>query len=196
MAPRANRRWLVAAIYGVYGILQLIAWMYGHGIYVSFYVTLMFTLVIGPLLGGYSSVSTSLLGEGGLVEPFDGREVLKYPEKPKLSYWWSLFDPQVDDDPGLKIDERSRRRHDEAHAYGFRKLSSIITIIFMIELFFLTGSPFQEDGVFGIKMSVETANRIVLYLIQIGFLFSSTLTPAILLWSEPDMEEEREEPVA
>jgi hypothetical protein len=43
-------------------------------------------------------------------------------------------------------------------------------------------------------MPAAMANQIVLYLIQIGFLFTSTLPQAILLWSEPDMEAEAEAP--
>jgi hypothetical protein len=125
----------VVVFYGVYTILQFLALNHGNIVFNGFIVTVIFSVLIGPILGGYSSQSVSVIGEAGLVEPFNGATVLKYPKKRKGSYFSSLFHPIVDTDPGLKIDERSIRRSNEAKARGFEILGVFSWLSFLLNGF-------------------------------------------------------------
>ena len=183
-APRSTRRGLVSAFYVSFAIVLGLAWSTGGRSAASFWV-LEFSMLLGPILGGYFSRSTSLLGGAGLVEPFDGGRVLKYPERSGRPYLSSLLHPEVDRDPGIRVDERSLRRRDSAHYAAFRTLGTVIFLMFMLQFNSegLSGEP-VFDG-----LSTKTVNHIELCLLQVGWLFVCTLPQAILLWTEPDMEE-------
>jgi hypothetical protein len=78
MAQRARRRLLVLMFYGLFGGLLLVSWLSksrtGGG-----FLTIEFTLLVGPILGGYFTRIGVLARGRGLVEPFEPQKVLKYP---------------------------------------------------------------------------------------------------------------------
>jgi hypothetical protein len=48
-----------------------------------------------------------------------------------------------------------------------------------------------SSGIESLWLTSNVVNRIVYYLLQIGYILFLTLPQAILLWTEPDMEEEQ-----
>jgi hypothetical protein len=185
MATRTRRRRLVALFYGVFGALLVMSWMTpshtGGG-----FLTIEFTLFVGPILGGYFA-RIGVISEGrGLVEPFQPQKVLKYPDSASLLRPSTLLHPVVDDDPELRTDERALRRRDYAHyvAHGF--LGALVAAAFILEFCNYSGliGDIASNG-----LSSALVHRIVYFLLQIGYITSMTLPQAILLWTEPDIEE-------
>jgi hypothetical protein len=179
MAPRTHRRWLVGAFYGIFGSLLLESWFIGSHTGGGF-LTIEFTLMVGPILGGYFAGIGVLSGRAGLVEPFKAQKTLKYPESASILRPSTLLHPVVDDDPELRTDERALRRRDYAHYVSHGFLGAVVSVGFILE--FLNNSPLD------IGLSSNSVNRIVYCLLQIGYISSMTLPQAILLWTEPDME--------
>ncbi|MGA2650320.1 MAG: hypothetical protein ABSF28_07345 [Terracidiphilus sp.] len=186
MAPRVNRRRLVVLFYGIFGALLLANWFMGlHSD--GAYWTVMFTLLVGPILGGYFS-HVGNLGRRGLVEPFKAERVLKYPESVSILKPSTLLYPVVDNDPQLRVDERTLRRRDYAHSLAYRFLGALVSVGFILE--FCSNSSSVGGGLESIGLSSNSANRIIYYLLQISYVPFLTLPQAILLWTEPDMEAE------
>jgi hypothetical protein len=167
MASQIRRRRLVIVFYGIFGALLVAIWLTGsHG---GPSLTVWFTLIVGPLLGGYFGGSFNLFGIVGLVEPFSGRKTI------------------VDDDPGLRTDERSLCRRDYAHNLAYRILGTVVSVGFFLE--FCNNSSLSS-GIEILGLTSNVVNRIVYYLLQICYILFTTLPQAILLWTEPDMEVE------
>ena len=183
MIERKNRRWLVSIFYGSFALLLLASRCF-HG-QQGFWLTVEFGILIGPILGGSFSQSATLFGSAGLVQPFDERRVLHYPRNSGKSYWASLFQPEVDPDPGILADERSAHRRNQVHYLAFKILGALIGMAFLIEL---STSDQETRGVFGSRLSSITMPHTLQLLIQIAWLFVWTLPQAILLWTEPDLE--------
>jgi hypothetical protein len=186
MALRTHRRRFVVLFYGVFGALLLMSWLRGSHTGGGFW-TIEFTLLVGPVLGGYFGRISTLTGGAGLVEPFKAQERLKYPDSASILRPSSLLDPVVDDDPELRTDERALRRRDYAHyvAHGF--LGTLISIGFILE--FGTHSMLGPE-IESIGLSSGSVNHIVYGLLQIGYVSSMTLPQAVLLWTEPNLEKD------
>ena len=105
----------------------------------SGFLTIEFTLIIGPILGGYFVGIGVLSGRSGLVEPFKAQKTLKYPESASILRPSTLLHPVVDDDPELRTDERALRRRDYAHYVSHGFLSAVVSVGFILE--FLSNSP-------------------------------------------------------
>jgi hypothetical protein len=185
MATRSRRRWLVAIFYGVFGALLIRGWVLGSHTGGGF-LTIEFTILVGPILGGYFAHISGISGGRGLVEPFRPQKILKYPESASFLRPSTLLHPVVDDDPELRTDERALRRRDYAHyvAHGF--LGALVAAAFILE--FCNYSGLIGD-IANNALSSGSVHRIVYCLLQIGYISSMTLPQAILLWTEPDMEE-------
>jgi hypothetical protein len=186
MATRTRRRWLVALFYGVFGALLVENWMIGSHTGGGF-LTIEFTILVGPILGGYFARISGISGGRGLVEPFRPQKILKYPESASFLRPSTLLHPVVDDDPELRTDERALRRRDYAHYVSYRFLGALVAVAFIFE--FAVNSILRDD-LESIGMSPSSVNRIVYCLLQIGYISSMTLPQAILLWTEPDMAPE------
>jgi len=182
MAPCMRRRRLVVAFYALFGSLLLASWAKGSQTGGGF-LTIEFTLLVGPLLGGYFAGINALTGKTGLVEPFEPRKTLKYPESASIFRPSSLLHPVEDNDPELRSDERATRRRDHAHYISHGFLGSVIAAGFLLEFD-------SNSGISWSHMSPVTVNKIVYFLLQILYISSMTLPQAILLWTEPDMEEQ------
>jgi hypothetical protein len=185
MAPQASRRRLVMLFYGIFGALLLASWLMGSHNGGGF-LTVGFTILVGPLLGGYFVSSSNLFGRAGLVEPFRAQKTQKYPDSARFFRIATLLHGVIDDDPELRTDERALRRRDYAHYVSHRFLGTVVGLAFLLE--YLNNSPLRWS-LNSIGMSVSLANSIVYCLLQIGYISFMTLPQAILLWIEPDMEE-------
>jgi hypothetical protein len=185
MAPRRHRRWLVAVFYGIFSALLLANWLMGSQTKGGS-LTIWFTLLLGPILGGYFAGSSNLFGRAGLVEPFIVRKTLKYSESASILRPASLLHPVLDNDPELRTDERLLHRRDYAHYVSYRFLGTVFLAGFILEYF---NNSSLRGGLLSIGLSSSSVNSIVYCLLQIGYILSMTLPQAILLWTEPDMEE-------
>jgi hypothetical protein len=188
MAPRLNRRCLVLIFYSTFAFILVLSWIANHNGNAGSFWTIEFTLLIGPILGGYFSRGRSLIGGAGLVEPFDGTKVLTYPKNTKRSYVSSLFHPEVDRDHGIRVDERSRQLRDAAHYSAFKSLGTLIWAAFLIDFCSESGAFSHEMAQIGLTPTVNS--QIQRCVIQVGWLLVCTLPQAILLWNEPDIETE------
>jgi hypothetical protein len=186
MAPRTNRRRLVGLFYGVISALLFGSLIRGSHTGAGFW-TVEFIILLAPVLVGTFSGIGILTGRRGLVEPFEARKFLKYPDTASVLKPSSLLHPVVDNDRELRFDERALRRRDHAHYVSHRFLDVLITVGFFLE--FLNYIS-EGSGIETLRLNSNDVHRITYYLLQIGFITVCTLPQAILLWTEPDMEAE------
>jgi hypothetical protein len=186
MAPRARRRRLVVAFYGVFGALLLAGWLMGSHTGGGF-LTIEFTVLVGPILGGYFAGVGTLSGRPGLVAPFGRQKTLKYPDSASILRPATLLDPVADNDPELRVDERALRRRDQAHYISHGFLGAVISAGFILEFCNNSGISINVQG---LGLDSSAINRIVYCLLQIGYISALTLPQSILLWTEPDIEQE------
>jgi hypothetical protein len=79
------------------------------------------------------------------------------------------------------------RRRDHAHYVSQQFIGGVVSAAFALEFSINSHMP-GEPGVFGIPDA--PAARIVYCLLQVAYIAVMTLPQAILLWTEPDMEED------
>lgn len=183
MAPRARRRWLVFTFYTIFGALLSAAWFANAAGSGSSWITIEFTVLIGPLLGGYLSYFWGKTGPGGLVKPFGGNEVLKYHARKSRTSLSRMFYPEDADWSNIRNDERDLNRRDNAHYLAYRVLGALVVLAFLID--YMTSSPTVL-----LQFAPVLGHHIVRLLLQCGYILFLTLPSAILLWTEPDMEAE------
>jgi hypothetical protein len=187
MVSRTRRRRLVLIFYAAYAALIAASWFIDPSGYGGAFITIEFTILVGPILGGY------LCGwfkpfNVGLVKPFGGNEVLRYSAKKSRSALSRLFYPESGF-PGIKNDERDLSRRDHAHFLAYRVISGLIMLAFLIE--FLDSSPSHRVSLSSlIGISAVAVHRAIYLLLQAGYILAVTLPPAIILWTEPEMEAE------
>ena len=100
MAPRANRRWLVAITYLTFMIATVFAWRQDSGSAVALLIMLG-TIVNGLILGGY--------GRRGLIKPFVTRLPFGSPTP-----WHN--------------DERDVRQRDRVHFHAYRFVVALLLL--------------------------------------------------------------------
>ncbi len=106
-----------------------------------------------------------------------------------LSFTWIAGDPRI------RGDERETHRRDHAHYVAYRMLlygfSSVLLYYFVaipIARVFLEANP----SALLLRVVLSGSLRQVFLILAICFLFAS-LPQAVLLWTEPDMEPERQQ---
>ena len=179
MASRGRRRRLVLLFYSAFAALVSAAWVIDPSGYGGAYFTIDFTIFVGPLLGGY------LCGwfkpfNIGLVTPFGGNEVLRYSARKNRSALSKAFYPK-EGFPDIRNDERELIRRDHVHFLAYRALGGLVGLAFLIE--FLSSSPLSG------MIATGVAHRAIYILLQAGYILALTLPAAIVLWTEPDMED-------
>lgn len=186
MAPRANRRRLVTLIYAALTALMIAGWFLDHWHVWGLALIVMTASYVGRLvLGGFG------LADKGMVKPFLGNEVhARYLENPSSS--WSRMArsniPNLADDRQFRSDEREVGQRDKAHQAAYRYLGAIVIITLMIACLKYAGIPLLQW--YGIKLSAEFLDQIIYGLLIASVVLLITLPQAILLWTEPDIEEE------
>jgi hypothetical protein len=166
--------------YASFAALIAISWLIDPSGYGAAFMTIEFTILLGPILGGY------LCGwfkpfNVGLVKPFGGNEALQYSAKKNRSALSRYFYPE-EGFQGIHNDERELGRRDHAHFLAYRFVSIIIMIAFLIE--FLDSSSLRRF----VDIPETLVHRIIFLFLQAGYILSLTLPPAVILWTEPDME--------
>jgi hypothetical protein len=176
MARQTRRRVLVVTIYSAFVLLMAVLWATtqwrgtgGVVIWAAIFACRFF-------LGGYYS--------GGLVKPFNGKAPKQYEMPPSLlSLKLRVYQPAPSDDSAYRSDERELHQRDHAHYLAFQVVGVAVCVpMFIASMRLIRPSlmswiPMQPDAMYyGL-----TLVALILFL---------TLPQAILLWTEPDMEEE------
>jgi hypothetical protein len=176
MTSQARRRRFILLFYTGFAVLEVLARLWSPGGSEGTTVMLVFTFLLGPLLGGYLSHSPNVRPEDrGLVKPFAGNEIL---QRSKRGGW-----PKVRDPKEFRNDERDLARRDRAHYRAYGVLIAIITLALIL----------SDEPVYH-AISMATQQKIVFVLLQAGYLLAFTLPQAIIIWTEPDLEPDPADP--
>ena len=127
-----------------------------------------------------------------MVKPFLGTEVRERYLKNPDSYWSKMARrnvPSIDDKSRVSSDERELRLRDKAHEAAYRRLGMILIVTFMTAGLKYAGLPLMQ--IYGIDLSAAVLDQVIYGLLLVSFILFLTLPQAILLWTEPDMEEVR-----
>jgi len=191
MASRARRRQLVLIFYAAFASLITASWWIDPSGYGGAFFTIEFTIFVGPFLGGY------LCGwfkpfNVGLVKPFRGNEILKYSARKNSSASSQAFYPE-EALPGIRNDERELTQRDHAHYIAYRVLGGLVTLAFLIQFMASVPAPDEIRTLRNLLGLTDIVVRHTIYLLlQAGYILALTLPPALVLWTEPDMEEPNE----
>jgi len=180
MAHQSRRRALVVILYAALAILMVVLFVStgwrgtgGFVIWAAIFACRFF-------LGGYYS--------GGLVKPFNGKAPKQHVMPPsllalKLRVYQAV---PAGDDSAWRSDERELHQRDHAHYLAFQAIGAVICVPMLIASMrlirpsLMSWIPMPPDAMYyGL-----TLVALILFL---------TLPQAILLWTEPDMEEENQE---
>jgi hypothetical protein len=176
MARQTRRRALVVAIYAAFAVLLAVLWIFTGWRGTGAYVIWAALFACRFFLGGYYT--------GGLVKPFNA----KAPREPQmtqslLALKLRVYQPvPAGDGSAYRNDERELHQRDHAHYLAFQAVGVAVCVpMFIASMRLIRPSlmswiPMQPDAMYyGL-----TLVAIILFL---------TLPQAILLWTEPDMEE-------
>ena len=185
MASRARRRKLVVFIYLGFAALILVGWALDRWGVLGAGLILFSSYISKLILGGYGT-------EGrGLVKPFLGNEVRARYDKNPNSHWSKLASitiPKIADDPEFLSDEREVRSRDSAHEVAYRGLGMVVIVTFLVAYLEHSGSRLLAK--IGVILPIACFDQLIYGLLICLFILFLTLPQAILLWTEPDMEEE------
>jgi len=183
VASRARRRSLVALFYGVYLALIVASWTVDSGGYTAAFLTLEFTILASPVLGGYFG-GWFRPWRAGLVKPFRGNQTIRFASRvADTPFLGRIYSSHIETSEMLN-DERELNRRDRAHYRAYRMLGLLIMLAFLLE--FLNDRRFPMLESVGISMSAS--QRAIYAILQMGYNLAITLPSAILLWTEPDLE--------
>jgi hypothetical protein len=178
MAPQMHRRTLVMLIYATLALAMVGLWFLDRWRVTGVYMIFATILVNRLLLGGYNF--------GGLIKPFSGKAPSQRVDPPPfLALGLRLYRPEPEQNE-YRNDERELQQRDHAHYSAYQGLALGLVLIWLIAdwqanaprllgwLFsWLPGGP--AVYLYGLTLAVVVV--------------SQTLPQAILLWTEPDMEE-------
>lgn len=174
MASRMYRRALVVLIYACFAILMAIFWVLDRWHTSGVYMIFATFLVNRFFLGGYYF--------GGLVKPFNGKAPRRSDAPPPFVMFalrmWKP-DPQPNE---YRNDERELEQRDRAHYLSYQTLTLALVVMWLIADW--------KMNLPRLLAWIPVSADVLMY----GFALSAcivaiTLPQAILLWTEPDMEE-------
>lgn len=177
MARQTRRRALVVAIYATFALLMAVSWATTQWRGTGAYVIWAAILACRYFLGGHYA--------GGLVKPFNGKAPKRYDMPPPLlALKLRVYQPvPADDGSAYRNDERELHQRDHAHYIAFQAVGVAVCVpmfiasMRLIRPTLMSWIPMQPDAIYyGL-----TLMAMILFL---------TLPQAILLWTEPDMQEE------
>ena len=177
MASRDRRRILVVLIYATMAATVTAMWFVDRWHTSGSYLFWLMLLICRLFLGGYY--------RGGLVKPFNNkppRETLR--PHPFLALGLRVWNPiPPDNDRAFLNDERELQQRDHAHYQAYQVIGLALVIpwfasyLRMLKPSWLAWGAMSADQVyFGLTFAI--------------LLLFFTLPQAILLWSEPDMEQD------
>jgi hypothetical protein len=178
MARRIRRRILVVAIYATLAALMIFLWFFGQWRGTGAWLIWGAMLACRLFLGGYYN--------GGLVKAFNNkrpRQSLAPP--PLLLLKLRVYQPVLAaDENSFRNDERELHLRDRAHYQAYQAIG----IAILLPWFAAQMRLIRPGLTAWIPM---TPDQLYFGLITIVLLLFFTLPQAILLWTEPDMEQEQ-----
>ena len=179
MAPRARRRWLVVLVYATFATLLTGLWFKNHWHW-AYFLTLFASVFANRFLLGGSL-------PGGLVKPFRNKGSYSYKSESSLDdllRWDFHRAPEAGQDT-FRSDERELRERDRAHFLAYGTLESAALL-----LVFALYDKVERPEIFA---WIPIPSDLFLYYLGIvTLILFAALPQAILLWTEPDMEEPHE----
>jgi len=176
MARRSRRRVLVAGIYAGLALVIALTWWIGWG-GTSAWVIWAVMLACRFFLGGYY--------RGGLVKPFAYRKAVNADGPPSLlALKLRVYQPVLRaDEDAFRNDERELIQRDRAHYLAYQTIGVLIAVEAMVaSMRSLTPKLLGWIGM--------TASQFHYGISMVAIAMFLTLPQSILLWTEPDMEEQ------
>jgi hypothetical protein len=174
MAPQTHRRTLVVLIYAALALAMTGLWLVDRWRVTGVYMIFATILINRTLLGGYNF--------GGLIKPFSGKAPNRGVDPPPfLVLGLRLYRPEPEEN-AYRNDERESQQRDHAHYNAYQGLTLGLVLVWLLAdwqanapklLGWLSGGP--AVYLYGLTLALVVV--------------SQTLPQAILLWTEPDMEE-------
>jgi hypothetical protein len=175
MARRSRRRVVVVVIYLALASLVIASSGFSGWRGVSPYVIWAVILACRLFLGGYYA--------GGLVKPFSGKAPSQSEAPPSLLMLkLRVFEPVPGVGEAYRNDERELHQRDRAHYVAYKALGVALLVPW------ITSSLLGDQNLFSLNLAI--VNRLCSALILGLIAMFLTLPQSILLWTEPDMENE------
>jgi len=180
MGARARRRCLVVLIYAVLAALMAGFWFLDHWRVSLLYLYMAAMAVNSVFLGGTAF--------GGLIRPFKNKPRSPYASKAPLlqNLRWGFYPVPDPDEYDYRNDERELRQRDRAHYQAYRVLIAGLGLLWCASIGVLST---HVPSVLGLLPAQQLLYGFIVALLVV----SLTLPQAILLWNEPDMEEDAAE---
>jgi hypothetical protein len=182
MAPQTRRRTLVVLIYATLAMLMAGLFLADRwrttGYYLVFATMLINRLFLGGYGGGYDF--------GGLIKPFDGKAPQRADQPPQfLLLVFRVYEPPPPENT-WRSDERELQQRDRAHYTAYQAITILLIPLWLLSQW-ATFTP-------RLLARIPVSPSLLIYgLVLAAIIVALTLPQSILLWSEPDMEEELSE---
>jgi hypothetical protein len=175
MAPRVHRRQLVVLIYAVL-VAAMIGFWFLDRWHTSAPYLLFATIIINRVfLGGFSF--------GGLIKPFSGKPPRRSEAPPPfLLLALRVYQPEPDESQ-YRNDEREIEQRNRAVYKAYQSLMFALIFLWLL-MNFHTHIPRLLE-----RLSIPI-DSLLYGLATAAIILALTLPQAILLWTEPDMEED------
>jgi len=174
MAPQAHRRALVVLIYATLTVMMVGLFFADHWRVTGYYLVLATGLINRFFLGGYNF--------GGLVKPFSGKPPRRSEAPPFLLLALRIYHAEPGDRE-YRSDERELQQRDRAHYQAYQTLVIVLALLWLLT----SWNTFKPQLLAWLPMSPDL---VVYGLVLAAIVVALTLPQCILLWTEPDMEEE------
>jgi hypothetical protein len=174
MAPQMHRRALVVLIYSALAVLMAALFTLDRWRTSGYYLVFATFLVNRLFLGGYNF--------GGLIKPFNGKRPQRNDAPPPfLLLALRVYHPQPMDN-GYRSDERELQQRDRAHYLAYQALAVVLAVLWLLAGW-NTFAP-------RLLARIPVSPSLLIYGVVLASIVAAlTLPQAILLWTEPDMEE-------
>jgi hypothetical protein len=174
MAPQTHRRTLICIIYAALAALMAGLYCLDGWRTTGYYIVFLTFLINRLFLGGYNF--------GGLIKPFSGKPPARSEEAPPfLLLALRVYQPGPTDREA-RSDERELQQRDRAHYQAYQALACILAILWLL-------SGWNTFSTHLLKWIPVSPSLLVYGVVLTAVVISLTLPQAILLWTEPDMEE-------
>jgi hypothetical protein len=175
MARQARRRWLAVAIYVALALLIAGLWYFTHWRGSLVFIVWALLLACRLFLGGYY--------RGGLVKPFSEPHP-RAPQMPSplLAIGLRVYNSLPEDDRAFLNDEREVHQRDRAHYVAYQAIG--VAVMVQAFLASIRVHHLSLQAWMGIA-----ADEFYCGLAVVTLTMFLTLPQAILLWTEPDMED-------
>jgi len=175
MASRARRRTLVVLIYAALAALMVGLFFADHWRTTGYYLVFATFLINRFFLGGYNF--------GGLIKPFSGKPPHRSDAPPPFLLLALRVYPTEPSTSEYRSDERELGQRDHTHYQAYQWIASVLAVLWLLAGW----NTFKPQLLAWIPVSPG----LLLYgLVLAAMVVALTLPQSILLWTEPDMEED------